>query len=134
VPRTTQRHFEEAKSLLLKTMPVAQRILGENNEITLKMRWIYGQALYKDPAATLDDLREAVTTLEDLARTARHVFGSAHPDVVEMENHLKVARAALGSREMTAAGRGTTRFGDVRSIREAVAAMASTKGSGDAQS
>ena len=28
------------------------------------MRWIYG-ALYRDAAATLDDLSEAVTTLED---------------------------------------------------------------------
>ena len=43
------------------------------------MRWIYAQALYKDDGATLDDLREAVTTLEEIERTARRVLGSAHP-------------------------------------------------------
>ena len=32
-------------------------------------------ALYQDPRATLDDLREAVTTLEDTERIARRVFG-----------------------------------------------------------
>ena len=57
--------FEEAKSVLRKTMPVARRVLGESNDLTLKMRWNYAKALYKDPGATLDDLREAVTTLED---------------------------------------------------------------------
>ena len=36
-------------------------------------------ALYKDDRATLDDIREAVTTLEDAERTARRVFGGAHP-------------------------------------------------------
>jgi len=41
---------------LRKTIPVARRALGENNELTLKMRWIYAIALYKD---TLDDLCEA---------------------------------------------------------------------------
>ena len=37
------------------------------------MRWNYARTLYKDPSATLDDLREAVTTLEDAERTARRV-------------------------------------------------------------
>ena len=33
----------------------------------------------RDPGATLDDLREAVATLEETAPTARRVFGGAHP-------------------------------------------------------
>ena len=44
---------------------------------------------------TLDDLREAVTTLEDLARIARRVLGSDHPTVSTMEDDLKQARAML---------------------------------------
>ena len=32
------RRFEEAKSLLHKTVPVAQRVYSESHEITLKMR------------------------------------------------------------------------------------------------
>ena len=42
----------------------------------------YAEALYKDTGATLDDLREAVTTLEKTERTARRVLGGAHPLVV----------------------------------------------------
>ena len=67
--------FEEAKLLVRKTMPVARRILGENDGLVLMMRSIYGTALYDDPAATPDDLREAVSTLEDAGGTARRVLG-----------------------------------------------------------
>ena len=49
----------------------------------------------EDPAAPLCDLREAVTTLEDLTRTARRVLGSAHPDTTWIEQCLQGARAAL---------------------------------------
>ena len=94
-----QRLFEEAKSLLLKTIPVARRVLGEGHRITLKIRWTYAEALYKDDGATLDDLREAVTTLEDTARIARRVFGGAHPITVGIAQHLRAARAALAARE-----------------------------------
>ena len=62
-------------------------------------RWIYAKTLYEDPAVTLDDLREAVTTLEDTERTARRVFGGAHPLVVGIEESLRNARAALGACE-----------------------------------
>ena len=46
------------------------------------------------------DLRKAVTTLEEIEPIARRVLGSAHPDVVRIENNLKVARAALRDREV----------------------------------
>ena len=91
--------FEEAKSLLRRTMPVAQRVLGDSNDLTLKMRWCYAEALYEDPDATLDDLREAVTTLEEIERTARRVMGGAHPLTEEIEDELRDARAALCARE-----------------------------------
>ena len=35
------------------------------------MESIYAEALYRDPDATLDDLREAVNTLENTERTVR---------------------------------------------------------------
>ena len=47
--------------------------------LTLTMRWNYARALWNDDGATPDDLREAVTTLEETARTARRVLGGAHP-------------------------------------------------------
>ena len=92
-------HFEEAKSLLQKTMPVARRVLGEGHDLTLAMRWIYAGVLYEDASATLDDLREAVTTLDELERTARRVLGSAHPLAKGIERELRDARAALRARE-----------------------------------
>ena len=60
---------------------------------------VYAQTLYKDDAATLDDLREAVTTLEDAGRIARRVLGSAHPVTKAVEFRLGEARAALRARE-----------------------------------
>ena len=81
---------------------MARRVLGESRELTLKMRWVYAEALYKDDGATLDDLREAVNTLEDAGRIARRVFGGAHPRTVGIEAALRNARAALAARETPA--------------------------------
>ena len=89
------RHFEEAKSLLRRTIPVARRVLGENKELTLAFRSNYGIALYRDELATIDDLREAVTTLEDTARTARRVLGGAHPRTTRIRTSLREARTVL---------------------------------------
>ena len=76
-------------------MPVARRVLGEDDITMLRMRMNYGRALYKDPAATLDELREAVTTLEELAPTARRILGSEHPTAKTIEHHQQKSRAAL---------------------------------------
>ena len=84
--------------LLRKTIPVARRVLGESHQLPLKMRWHYAGALY-DEDAKLDDLREAVTTLEDTERIARRVLGGAHPLAVHIEESLQEARAALRARE-----------------------------------
>ena len=54
-------------------------------------------------SATLDDLRKAVTTLEDTERTARRVLGGAHPNVRSMEESLQQARAALRARDTPSA-------------------------------
>ena len=92
-------HFDEAKSLLRKTMPAARRVLGKGHMTTLKMRKIYAKALYNDTSVTLDDLREAVTTLEDLERTTRRMLGGEHPFTLNTEGNLRNARAALRARE-----------------------------------
>ena len=87
-----------------------------SNDVTLRMRWNYAKALYRGnraEGATLDDLREAVTTLEDTERTTRRVFGISHPTTVGVERSLQNAQAALRFRET----------GDVESTREAMGAM-----------
>ena len=93
------KRFEEAKELLRKSIPVARRVLEESHDLTLRMRLLYAMALYNGPAVTLDDLREAVTTLEETERIARRVLGGAHPLVVGIEGSLRDARAALRARE-----------------------------------
>ena len=94
-----RKPFEEAKSVLRKMTPVARRVLGEEHRLTLKLRSLYGWALYNDTGATLDDLREAVTTLEDVKRIARRVLGGAHPTTESIADELQDARAALRARE-----------------------------------
>ena len=59
----------------------------------------YAKALYSADGATLDDLREAVTTLEDTGRIARRVLGGAHPTITWIGDELRYARAALRARE-----------------------------------
>jgi len=113
--------FEGAKSVLRKTIPVARRVLGESHESTLTTRLVYAKALYKDPVATLDDLREAVSTFEDAGRIARRVLGGAHPVTGYMEGDLQKARAVLDARE-----------GDVESAVESVRAAVEAMAPGDA--
>ena len=66
---------------------------------TKLMRSIYARALYRNPGATLDHLREAVTTLGETERAARRVLGGPHPLTVDIEGELRNARAALRARE-----------------------------------
>ena len=54
--------------------------------------------------ATLDDLREAVTTLEDSERIARRVFGGEHPLTTGLTESLGAVRAKLRIRETPPAG------------------------------
>jgi tetratricopeptide (TPR) repeat protein len=89
------KSFKEAKSLLRKIIPVSQRVLGENDELTIAMRMTFARALYLDDGATLDDLREAVTTLEDMQRNTRRVMGGGHPISGGIELYLQNARAVL---------------------------------------
>ena len=94
----TLERYAEAKSLLRKTIPLARRVLGESDALNFRMRKICATALYKDPAATHDDLREATTTLEDLAPTTRRVLGGAHPLVLLIELNLRASQDALYAR------------------------------------
>ena len=57
----------------------------------LGLRLNYARALYNDPAAMLDAIREAVETCEDLARTARRVLGGSNPLTVQIELSLRIA-------------------------------------------
>ena len=68
--------------------------------------------LYKDASASLDDLREAVTTLKESERTARRVFRGtrpeprwlgAHPFVEQVEYFLRESQGLLHKKRKTEA-------------------------------
>ena len=63
------------------------------------MRWNYAETLYRDDGATLDDLREAVTTLEEIGRIAQRVLGGGHPTTKDIEGDVERSRAALHARQ-----------------------------------
>ena len=64
-----------------------------------KIRTIYAEALCRDDGATLDDLREAVTTLEEIGRIAQRVLGGGHPTTKDIEGDVERSRAALHARQ-----------------------------------
>ena len=84
--------------------PVPPPLIPSTVDITLIAKQYYAETLYNNVNAgasrrPLDDLREAVTTLEDVERTARRVFGGAHPLTKDIETNLQIAQAALCARE-----------------------------------
>tara|TARA_B100000459_G_scaffold41340_1_gene20971 strand:+ start:297 stop:770 length:474 start_codon:yes stop_codon:yes gene_type:complete len=99
------QRFKEAKSLMRKLIPMVRGVCGASHDLTIRMSETYAEALYKDPVATLDDLRKAVNTLEDVEGITRRVFGGAHPLTTRVERHLRNARAALRARETQSSAR-----------------------------
>ena len=68
------------------------------------MKHKYAQTLYEDPEVTLDGLREAVTTLEELEPIARRVLGGAHPLTTIIEGDVRLMRLTLRARETPSPG------------------------------
>ena len=71
-------------------------VLGQVRDETAKpdLLAICGQ----DTAATHDDLREAVETLEAIAPLWKRVLGESHPETPAILRALKEARKALAAR------------------------------------
>ena len=63
------------------------------------MRKVYARALYSDPGATLDDLREAVRTQGEITRISQRVMGSSHPFTAAIEEDMQNAREVIRARE-----------------------------------
>ena len=95
------KRFKEAKALLRETMPAFQRVLGDSRDL-FEARGSYAWVLYRDDCATVDDIREAVTILEDMERTARRNYGTAHPMTRTTGEQLQYAQETLRARETPA--------------------------------
>ena len=81
--------FAASRASLLRMPTRALQAVSFNRAPSARFIW----------SATLDDLREAVTTLEEIGRTARRVFGGAHPLTTGIEDALGKSRAKLRARE-----------------------------------
>ena len=75
--------------------PPVARGDAKSRDVGRIVRRAHALALYEDDASTLDDLREAVTILEDSVRITRRVFGGTHPLTTKIEDRLQKSRAAL---------------------------------------
>ena len=90
--------------MILTTCAACAAPLAHTAPRCIRCQTRYCNQTYKDPDATLNDFREAVTMLEETALTARRVLGSAHPLAMSIETSLRDARATLRARETPSPG------------------------------
>ena len=82
-----------------KTVPVATRVLGAEDRLTIKLGGSLGQHLYWDPDASPDQLRESVALLESYYGISKRVLGSTHPTTDISKRDLVRARLRLREAE-----------------------------------
>jgi len=82
------QRFEEAKRVLRKVIPVAQRVLGTQNELTLSLREDLSRATL-DGESSAKEKRQALRMLEDVAGVRRRVLGPAHPETLFTQTELE---------------------------------------------
>ena len=82
------QRFEEAKRVLRKVIPVAQRVLGTQNELTLSLREDLSRATL-DGESSAEEKRQALRMLEDVAGVRRRVLGPAHPETLFTQTELE---------------------------------------------
>ena len=94
---------DEARALLVKTIPASQRTLGPDHEYTLGLQSKYGLTFTVVDEVSRDDLTEGVVMMEDILRKARRIFGVAHPQTKHFQcDHQDVERLSFpGLRSQT---------------------------------
>ena len=79
--------FQEAKRLLRKVAPVAQRVLGNDHELTLSIRENLCLATL-DGESPAEEKRDALKMFEDTLGVMRRVLGPQHPDTQRGQRNL----------------------------------------------
>ena len=101
--RLDLNEYAEVKSLVRTNIPYARRRHGNDHLITTNLLELLSVIIidevqqHRDAADPSEDLREAVTTLEDLCKRGRRIFGATHPQTLKFEKNLKRARNLLVS-------------------------------------
>ncbi len=89
------KKFEEARPFLRKLIGRSRRALGPEHINTLRLRRAYAEAFFSDDAASAREVREAVTTLEELDAVARRIYGKSHSDRLNIYASLERARKRM---------------------------------------
>ena len=92
-------HKPEAKEFLRTRSPVADRALGRENYISLRLRWLHANSLCDDADATLDELVQAEATLKSVLGSWRRIMGASHPDTIPLEHAVVRVQAALAAHQ-----------------------------------
>ena len=93
------KKFDEARPFLRKLIGRSRRVLGPEHINTLRLRRAYADSYFSDDAASAREVREAVTTLEELDALARRVYGEGHAYRLNIYASLKRARRRLAGVE-----------------------------------
>ena len=87
-------HLGDAKSLLRKNIRACRRSFGADHVYTFRAHSLFVRILYIEQAS-MEDLREAVSIMEDVCRRGRRVLGDSHPEYQELQFTLATARRVL---------------------------------------
>ena len=91
----TLEQFDEARAFLLARIPEAIQALGNDHDVTFRLKRMYAQCLYLSEDACRDDVTAAIATLEDIDRRMSRIYGPVHPQTRATRSHLERARAKL---------------------------------------
>ena len=78
-------------------LPLTRRVLGANDDTTLRLAHSYAYAVMNYAAASRDELVFAEKLLEDAVRRFRRVLGTAHPSTSKAEDDLFYLRESLAN-------------------------------------
>jgi hypothetical protein len=87
-----------ALSLAAEYLPIAESVLGPHDITTLRLRKCCLRARIQT-GASLDDVREVMSSCEDLHRTAIQVLGSQHPFTELIKDDVEVCRKGIARTE-----------------------------------
>ena len=83
--------------MLREIIPQSVRALGAEDDMVIALRWNYVMISLSNDEVSREDLNEAVELSEELASTARRIYGPAHPYTENFSSGLQYARSKLAS-------------------------------------
>ena len=72
-------YLVEARSFLLKKIPDARHLLGDEHEVTMKLRLLHAKVVTRDAASSPKDMGRVMEDINELMAISRRVYGDKHP-------------------------------------------------------